>query len=526
MLERRFYYLGLDQGTTGTTALLLDEQWNQISKGYKEVTQYYPHPGWVEHDPIELYQSLLCATRQALTAAGAAAGEIRCIGLDNQGETVLLWNRETGEPVYPAIVWQDRRTAMEADTLNAQWGDLIQSRTGLRPDAYFGATKIRWVLKNIPLAGELLNAHKLAAGTLDTWLMWKLTGGRQFLTDCVTAGRTCLMNIHTRQWDRDILDLLEIPEEILPELRKNTSCFGHTDPQCFLDASIPLTGSIIDQQAALLGQGCVQSGNVKTTYGTGCFMLMNTAHVRMEAVQGLLSTLAWVHRGKPAYALDGGIYISGAATQWLKNGVQLLEQASDADRMALSLHDNGGLYFVPAFTGLAAPYWDSYARGTILGITAGTTRAHIARAALESTAYQVKDILSIMERSAGLHISAMRADGGSTASRFLMQFQADMLNIPVEVPVISETTALGSAYLAAIGMGDLGGIGDTALLWKCGRRYEPDMSADQRDSLLAKWHRAVDRALGWEASGDGTGSGIARSKSKELKYVDERCVSE
>lgn len=505
MSERRFYYLGLDQGTTGTTALLLDDQWNQISRGYKEVTQYYPHPGWVEHDPIELYQTLLYASQQALIEAGVTGSEIRCIGLDNQGETIVLWNRETGEPIYPAIVWQDRRTAEEADKLNERWGSWIYDRTGLQPDAYFGATKIRWVLKHIPLADQLLREHKLAAGTLDTWLIWKLTGGRQFLTDCVTASRTCLMNIHTRQWDRDILDLLEIPEEILPEIRENTSDFGKTDPQYFLDETIPITGSIIDQQAALLGQGCVHSGSVKTTYGTGCFMLMNTDQVQMKAVDGLLNTLAWVHKGRAAYALDGGIYISGAATQWLKNGIQILEKASDVDRLALSLPDNGGLYFVPAFTGLAAPYWDSYARGTMIGITAGITRAHIARATLESTAYQVKDILGIVEHSTGLQVHTMRADGGSTASQFLMQFQADMLDIPVEIPAISETTALGSAYLAALGIGDLGSIEDPALLWKCHRRYEPHMDANKRDRLLNEWHRAVERALGWAVPGERSG---------------------
>lgn len=497
MSRKQFYYLGLDQGTTGTTALLLDSQWNQVSKGYKEVTQHYPRPGWVEQDPVEIYQTLLHASRQALTEVGADGNEIRCIGLDNQGETVVLWNRETGQPVYPAIVWQDRRTAEEVDRLKAERGDWFYDRTGLKPDAYFGATKIWWVLKHVPLAAELLAQHKLAAGTLDTWLIWNLTGGRQFLTDCVTASRTCLMNIHVRQWDREILDLLEIPEEILPEIRENTSDFGTTAPQRFLGKKIPITSSIIDQQAALLGQGCVGSGDVKTTYGTGCFMLMNTGDKPVKAVDSLLNTLAWVHKGRPAYALDGGIYISGAATQWLKNGIQILNATSDADRLALSLADNGGLYFVPAFTGLAAPYWDSYARGTMIGITAGTTRAHIARAALESTAYQVKDILEIVEHSTGLQINTMRADGGSTASRFLMQFQADLLNIPVEIPVISETTALGSAYLAALGMGDLEGIEDSARLWKCQRRYEPRMGEEARGALLNEWHRAVERALGW-----------------------------
>lgn len=488
------YYLGLDQGTTGTTALLLDEKWQQIARGYVELHQFYPRPGWVEHDPRELYESLAEAAAQALCAVGASADEVRCIGLANQGETVVLWDRQSGEPVYPAIVWQDRRTAREAEQINEQWGTLFRRSTGLKLDSYFGATKIRWVLENVPRARELLAQHRLAAGSTDTWMIWKLTGGREFSTDCVTAGRTCLMNLQRRQWDEELLHILGIPREILPEIRENAALFGVTVPEEFLGARIPIAASITDQQAALLGQAGCTPGCVKTTYGTGCFMLMNTGDRPFQTDSGLLSTLAWVQNGRAAYALDGGVHIAGAAVQWLRDGLGILRSAAQADDMALSVEDNGGVFFVPAFTGLAAPHWDPYARGTISGITAGATAAHFARAALEAQAYQVRDLMRLMETSTGIRITSMRADGGGTASRFLMQFQADLLGIPVELPIIRETTAFGSACLAAIGTGDLNGVEDVAALWRSSVRYEPAMSADRREALMQQWHRALERA--------------------------------
>lgn len=497
VVVRKKYFLGLDQGTTGTTALLFDEKWNQVSMGYKEITQFYPKTGWVEQDGQELYESLLKATYQALDDIEASAGEIKCIGLANQGETIILWDKQTGEPVYRAIVWQDRRTAAEVDGLNEKYNDLFYSRTGLKLDSYFGATKIRWVLKNIPEAAELLNKHRLAAGTLDTWFIWKLTGGKSFVTDAVTASRTCLMNIETLCWDKEILDLLEIPVEILPEICENAEQFGDTDANEFFGESIPITGSIVDQQAALLGQGCNRDGQIKTTYGTGCFMLMNTGETRKESNKGLLSTLALLYKGKRAYALDGGVYIAGAAVNWLKNGLKIIDSAKQSDELARSVSDNGGVYFVPAFSGLAAPYWDSYARGTIVGITGGCTNAHIARATLEATAYQVKDIFDIVKESARTEIKSMRADGGSTASKFLMQFQADLLGIPVEVPEISETTGLGAAFLAALGMGEISSLDEMSGLWRCKTVYEPNMSEDQVMSLLKEWHRAVERSRNW-----------------------------
>nr|WP_298631167.1 glycerol kinase GlpK [uncultured Porphyromonas sp.] len=491
------YYLGLDQGTTGTTALIFDSQWNQVARGYKEHTQYYPQPGWVEHDPMEIWGSILETIDSAAKEAGIQVADLTCMGLDNQGETVMLWDRFTGVPVYNAIVWQDRRTAKMADEIAEQYGDMIREKTGLVVDAYFSAPKIRWIMDHVDGVREKIENGHVIAGTLDTWMIWKLTNGKEFVTDCVTASRTCLMNLERQEWDEQLLSILEIPREILPEIRENAGFFGKTSPETFLDAEIPITASIADQQAALLGQACCTPGSVKTTYGTGCFMLMNTGSRPFPVQNGLLSTLAWVEQGKANYALDGGIYIAGAAVQWLRDGLGIIQSAAQADAMALSVPDNGGISFVPAFSGLAAPYWDSYARGTITGITAGVKAEHLARATLEAEAYQVRDILKLLEQSTDMHILSMRVDGGGTASRFLMQFQADLLGIPVEIPVIQETTALGSAYMAALGLGDLSRIEDTIDLWHCHKRYEPGMSEDCRDALMDQWYRAVERSRGW-----------------------------
>lgn len=492
------YYLGLDQGTTGTTALLFDRNWNQVAKGYAEVVQHYPKPGYVEHDGMQLYETLLSATKEALLKAGASAKEIICMGLDNQGETIILWDKATGKPIHPAIVWQDRRTAKEVDELNEKYGAMFEERTGLKLDSYFGATKIRWIIRNVPEAQGLIQKGRLLAGSLDTWFIWNLTGGKAFVTDAVTASRTCLMNMNTLCWDHDILELLEIPVSILPEIRDNIGSFGTTDSEMFLGAEVPITGSIVDQQAALFGQGCIKKGEIKTTYGTGCFMLMNTGDQPYKNQSGLLTTLGLVHNGEKSFALDGGIYISGAATKWLQTGLKIVDSPKMADDLALSLEDNGGVYFVPAFSGLAAPYWDSYARGMIIGLTGGTTSAHIARATMEATPYQVKDIFDILKETTNFEISSMRVDGGGTKGKFMMQFQADLLGIPVEIPVISETTGLGAAYLAALGMGEISSLEEMAKLWRCEKVYEPQMSTDRREELLFKWHRAVERARDWE----------------------------
>ena len=495
---KKKYYLGLDQGTTGATALLFDKNWNQISKGYSKVVQHYPKPGWVEHDGLQLYDTLLHATDEALKAIGASADEIICMGLDNQGETVIAWNSETGIPVYSAIVWQDRRTSKEVDELKEKCGNLFFERTGLELDAYFGATKIKWLLENVEEAQILAKQGKLMVGTLDTWFIWKMTGGKSFVTDAVTASRTCLMNLDVLDWDEELLRTMGIPRNVLPEIHENATSLGVTIKEEFLGAEIPITGSIVDQQAALLGQGCTRKGGVKTTYGTGCFMLLNTGEEKPKNSKEILSTLAYVHQGKRSYALDGGIYISGAAVEWLQNGIKIVKSPKEADDLALSTKDNGGVYFVPAFSGLAAPYWDSYARGMIIGITGGTTNAHIARATFEATAYQVKDILDVLRKTTVVDISSMRVDGGGSNSRFMMQFQADLLGIPVEVPEITETTGLGAAYLAALGMGEIKSFEEIHSYWKCHHIYEPQMSEDERETLLWKWHRAVERSKNWE----------------------------
>ncbi len=491
------YYLGLDQGTTGTTALLLDSEWNVAARGYKEHKQYYPKPGWIEHDPMEIWDAVLESIHEAITIVGAKPEEIACLGFDNQGETVVVWDKYTGIPIYNAIVWQDRRTSRYADSLTEKYGELIREKTGLMIDSYFSATKIKWILENVPQAKEKARDGRLNAGTLDSWMIWKMTHGRIYVTDYSTASRTMLLNIHTGKWDDEILDILDIDKRMLPQICDSSMLYGYTDPLDFFGARIPISGSIVDQQAALFGQACYTPGGIKTTYGTGCFMLMNTGDKPVYSKHGLLTTVAWGLAGKMTFALDGGIYIAGAATQWLRDGIKIIEEASRTENMALAAKDNGGIYFVPAFVGLAAPHWDSYARGMMIGITGGTTREQIVRATLEATAYQVKDNLDVMNMDAGIPMNIMRADGGAVGNKFLMQFQADILNIPVDIPKITETTALGAAYLAALGIGEFQSISDLANHWKLARRFEPKMSSDERESLLFNWHRAVERSKNW-----------------------------
>lgn len=497
MAMSKKYYLGMDQGTTGTTTLLLDENWNLVARGYKEHSQFYPNPGWVEHDPMEIWDSVLESINMAMNIAGAKPNEIACIGLDNQGETVMLWDKETGIPVYNAIVWQDRRTARYADAMTELHGSIIREKTGLMIDAYFSATKIKWIIDNVPGVKDKIKAGKILAGTLDSWIIWKMTHGRVHVTDSSTASRTMLMNIHTGKWDQDILDIFEIDRKILPEICDSSMIYGYTDPLDFFGASIPIAGSVVDQQAALFGQACYTPGSIKCTYGTGCFMLMNTGDKPVYSKNGLLTTVAWSLNGKMTFALDGGIYITGAATQWLRDGLKIIKNASETEQMAISAGNNGGVYFVPAFAGLAAPHWDSYARGTMLGITGGTTREHIVRATLESTAYQVKDNLDVMNMDASIPIKIMRVDGGAVKNNFLMQFQSDILGIPVDVPVINDTTPLGAAYLAALGIGDYKNINELSSNWQLAKRFEPKMSVDERETLLYNWHRAVERAKNW-----------------------------
>jgi len=490
------YYLGLDQGTTGVTAILFDEHWQQVSRGYREIRQIYPQAGWVEHDADDIWRSACAATQQAMDKAGAAGSDILCIGLDHEGESVMLWDKQSGQPLFHTIVWQDRRTAAAAEELEASHGQLIRERTGLAVDSYFSALKLRWLLDNVPHARELLAQNRLAAGNMDAWLAWNITGGAH-VTDPSTASRTMLMNLQSCDWDEDVLALLDIPRSILPRICDSAADFGRADPERFCGIAAPLSGLLNDQQAALFGQTCFAPGTVKTTYGTGCFMLMNTGARPVLSPGGLVTTVGWRIGGQTSYALDGGVYISGAATQWLRDGLKIISSAAETEAMARTAGSNGGVYFVPAFTGLAAPYWDSYARGMMIGITGGTQREHIVRATLESTAYQVSDLLQAMEKDSGVAIEAMRCDGGAVVNGFLMQFQADILGLPIHIPRITDTTALGSAFMAALGAGFVDSTAALAQHWQLQRTYEPTMSADERESLLARWHRAVERCRNW-----------------------------
>lgn len=491
------YYLGLDNGTTGTTALLLDETWKQVGRGYKELTQYYPQDGWVEQDALEIWESILYATSVACETAGILPEQISCLGLDNSGETVVLWDKFTGLPVYNAIVWQDRRTARYCDSLKEQYGEYVKQRTGVMIDSYFSATKIKWIIDNVEGVKEKIAARRILASTLDGWIFWKMTHGSLFITDASTASRTLLMNVHKGQWDDGLMELFGVGRDMLPEIRDSSAVFGYTDPLEFLGARIPIAGACVDQQSSLFGQACFEPGMTKCTYGTGCFMLMNTGSNLVESSHGILPTVAWRLGGTISYALDGGVYVTGAATQWLRDKLRIISTAAEAEIMAFEAKDNGGVYFVPAFFGLAAPHWDSYARGVMIGVTGGTSREHIVRATLEATAYQVKDILDAMNEDAHMPIMRLRVDGGSVVNKFLMQFQSDILGIPIDIPEIAETTALGAAYLAALAVGDFTSLNEISANWKLARSYEPNMSIDQRQTLMHKWHKAVERAKNW-----------------------------
>ena len=493
---RNRYYLGIDQGTTGTTSIIFDEEWNICGKGYFEHTQIYPEPGWVEHDPIEIWNKTKESVAVALANAEIRAIDLRAIGLDNQGETCMVWDKKTGKPIYNAIVWQDRRTANIADQMKEKYSELISEKTGLTIDAYFSALKIKWILDNVKDAWSKVDKGDLLVGTLDTWLLWKMTGGDIYITDSSTASRTMLFNLHENQWDDEILKIIGIPKSILPEIKDSAEIFGYTSTD-FIDAKIPIAGSVVDQAAALFGQACFSEGSVKTTYGTGCFMLMNTGTKPIVSENGLITTAVWSIDKKVTFALDGGIYIGGAAVQWLRDGLKIIKSADETEAMAKAVKDSGGVYFVPAFTGLAAPYWDQYARGTLIGITGGTTREHIVRATLEAIAFQVAENLEVMRMDSGMNIDIMRADGGAVGNKFLMQFQADILGIPVDVPVIHETTALGAAYLSALGVGDFNSVESINSNWKLSQRYMPSIGDDQRKSMMDKWKKAVKRSTNW-----------------------------
>lgn len=489
------YVLALDQGTTSSRAILFDRDQNILGVSQKKFTQHYPQEGWVEHDPMEIWSSQYAVMMEVVAQSGVDSSEIASIGITNQRETTILWDRETGRPIYNAIVWQCRRTADIVDGLIADGlEEHIRKTTGLIPDAYFSAAKIKWILTHVPGAMERAKAGKILFGTVDSWLVWKLTGGAVHVTDYTNASRTMLYDIHRLQWDETLLKALDIPREILPEVRPSSEIYGYTEIQ---GAQIPIAGIAGDQQAALFGQTCFDPGDAKNTYGTGCFLLMNTGDKPCESKNGLLTTIAIGINGGVQYALEGSVFVGGAVIQWLRDEMRFFTDSRDAEYYARKVPDNGGVYLVPAFTGLGAPWWDMYARGSILGITRGTRREHIIRAAQESIAYQVADLVSAMENDTGIPLTQLKADGGASRDMFLMQFQADIMNRSVRRPAIRETTALGAAYLAGLAVGVWKNQDEIRNLWACDMIYKPDMEETQRKKLLSGWHKAVSRSRDW-----------------------------
>ncbi|RAQ98471.1 glycerol kinase GlpK [Thermogemmatispora tikiterensis] len=492
------YVLALDQGTTSSRAIVFNHDGAVVSLAQKEFPQIYPAPGLVEHNPEDIWSSQLSVAQEALHKAGASAADIAAIGITNQRETTLVWEKATGKPVFNAIVWQSRLTAPICDELKAKGFDSeIRQRTGLVTDAYFSGTKVKWILDNVPGVREKAERGEVLFGNVDTFLIWRLTKGRVHVTDATNASRTMLYNIYTGDWDDVILKELGVPRAMLPQVMPSSTVYGETDPE-FFGGPIKIAGVAGDQQAATFGQACFEVGMAKNTYGTGSFMLMNTGDRGVASKNGLLTTIAWRVNGQTTYALEGSIFITGAAVQWLRDGLRAIASSSDVEQLAMSVPDNGGVYLVPAFVGLGAPYWDPYARGTIVGLTRGSSIAHIARATLESMCYQTRDVLEAMTADSGVRVKALRVDGGAVVNNLLMQFQADILGVPVQRPKVAETTALGAAYLAGLATGFWNSQQEVAEQWAVDRTFEPQMSADQRDALYAGWKRAVERSLQWE----------------------------
>jgi len=489
------YVLALDQGTTSSRAILFDRNGAIVSLAQHEFRQIYPHPGWVEHDPMEIWETQINSAREAVKNINPS--EIACIGITNQRETTVMWDKNTGKPVYNAIVWQSRQTSEICDELKKEGLEsYINENTGLVIDAYFSGTKIKWILDNVPGVREKAEKGDILFGTIDAWLVWNLTAGKEYITDYSNASRTMIYNIRELKWDEKILKALDIPRSVFPEVRQSSEVYGNTKDEIF-GVEIPISGMAGDQQAALFGQLCFQEGMVKNTYGTGCFMLMNTGEKIVKSHNGLVTTVAWGMGDKVEYALEGSIFVAGAAIQWLRDELKIIHDAADSEYFAKKVNDSNGVYVVPAFTGLGAPYWDMYARGAIVGLTRGVNRNHIIRAALESIAYQTKDVIESMIDDSGINLTALKVDGGATANNFLMQFQSDILNVNIERPEVTETTALGAAYLAGLAVEFWKSKGEIAQNWSISKKFRPGMDELKRNKLYEGWKKAVGRLKSW-----------------------------
>jgi glycerol kinase len=496
------YILALDQGTTSSRAIVFDHSGRIVAQSGREFRQIFPRAGWVEHNPEDIWNSQLETAREALRMAGTGAGDIAAVGITNQRETVVVWERGTGMPVFNAIVWQDRRTAPMCDDLKARGLEaMFRERTGLVLDPYFSGTKLRWILDNVPGARERAERGDLLFGTVDTYLIWRLTGGRAHVTDVSNASRTLLFNIHTLAWDAELLAALDVPAGMLPEVRGSSEVYGEIEPG-LLGGAIPVAGAAGDQQAATFGQACFEPGMVKNTYGTGCFLLMNTGERPVASRSGLLTTVGWSVGGRTTYCLEGSVFVAGAAVQYLRDSLGIIASAPETEALARSVESTGGVYFVPAFAGLGAPYWDPYARAAILGLTRGSGKAEIARAALEAVAFQTRDVVDAMAKDSGQPLAELRVDGGLVANDFLMQFQADVLGVPIVRPEVSETTALGAAYLAGLAVGYWQGEDDITRNWRAGQTFTPQMDRSHADRLYARWQAAVERVRGWAVESD------------------------
>ncbi|WP_461200882.1 glycerol kinase GlpK [Anoxybacillus sp. TBDG-1] len=486
------YILALDQGTTSSRAILFNQKGEIVHMAQKEFTQYFPQPGWVEHNPNEIWGSILAVIATVLSEAAVEPKQIAAIGITNQRETTVVWDKQTGQPIYHAIVWQSRQTAQICEQLKqAGYDEIFRKKTGLLIDAYFSGTKVKWILDHVEGAREKAERGDLLFGTIDTWLTWKLSGGKAHVTDYSNASRTLMFNIYEQKWDDELLDILRVPKTMLPDVRPSSAIYAHTAPYHFFGQEVPIAGIAGDQQAALFGQACFEEGMAKNTYGTGCFMLMNTGEKAVQSKHGLLTTIAWGIDGKVEYALEGSIFVAGSAIQWLRDGLRMIKEAKDSEAYAIKVQSTDGVYVVPAFVGLGTPYWDSDVRGAVFGLTRGTTKEHFIRATLESLAYQTKDVLTAMEADADITLKTLRVDGGAVKNNFLMQFQSDILGVPVERPVVNETTALGAAYLAGLAVGYWQSKEEIAKQWNIDRAFEPKMEDGTRQRLYDGWKKAV-----------------------------------